>query len=496
MDLIPINQDVIQRKFHKISFFNNVYDMLFGILHAALGSYKYYKPIRQYKIYLEKIVDSHRDLLVAWIEWRKFKTDKIDEALGVLSDDDLRKKISYLEIVKTELEQKLTAAKETKLPRNDELETYYNETKKRYSNWYSALGRPSFVEIFDFKKLFSVSNTSSDANKTNRMLFSLFFKTSPWIIMPLEAFFAYPAFQFITSKQIEFAIPASIMYVMILYGMGICFGMAMIRSRISKVEEISIQSNPEQKKFAIKSKINVYYSTIACLPLLAACIIVITGASLRAMVYDINHYNSIGSTLLQSREKLDENLSRVKRLQLDDKIESIKNEIKEVESSIKENEANLNNLRLITFFPAQTDWWVSFGMYIGLFLLSLISYLVKLDSYYEYGLIACELYYLDCERAERERIKYDKIEHVKTELEKTNTNLNQLVGEKNSRDTSGENKDTKENDATVIYEKIVTSFDSAAEAWKIKRLGTFSRWFLAFAGKRIQDREQFNDIPQ
>lgn len=529
-----------------VGFFQRLSDRLSAIFHSVMRLHVFCDPVAAYERSLRSTVTVLTSKARAAHKLRRI-VDNPDETVQLESErltkredgtdisvaDHLRAQIAFKRAVIDRLEQRKGASSRSL----DDLMVEVNEevagAEKDYKQWYDVLQRPAYFEVFRTSAAplsdssSSTPGTRSDVAKAmpdqqqhKESRFARFVKAlvgeySAPILVPLEAFYSYAAFLLVTPNSPVLATAAALIFTLSLTAVGAGAAHFALRSFRHRVVPSS-SPQPAGPSGAVESTTNHRMLWAAVAMAAVGVILIYGGADLRAKLPAVDVWTS-------ERSEMESELSRLQstQLQTDENAEvTAKRDARRahLERQLVEHDKARQTILRVDFSISDSDEIVAIGIYFALFLAAAATYILKLDPYFEYGLLA--RYLSDVKTLKRnvrviqelnERtIENQREEHAISLLD-ARTKLWLLdkndpaglspydaLAAKDVREPQvaaspattppGAGQDAGGSDDKASSAASLDVSSSLGDAWVAERLARYARWYILFFGRSAEEK--------
>ncbi|MHC1790095.1 hypothetical protein [Solidesulfovibrio sp.] len=477
-------------EFERVKFYHRLVDAVSGVFHGLFLFYRYYDPIKQYKIFLRKIVAARRMRLDGVLYEMSVQKKMYSNLFMSLDYDELVAKIVALEVDKRGKDQELTEFQEQEQRQDREFDKEFKKAHERYDRWNDELGRCAYGEVFDLDKLFRANKDESKVLEKNSGD-GWFIRLCKWLInnflyysVPVEVAFTYPAFSFITPNEEWFVLFGALVLVGAIYVSGELLGAVLVRSRTCKIEDV-VGGDGGSK--TIVSRISWMYSVLTVVVFAVGMSIVVAGASLRAIVYDIDaktkEVKQQEENLMKSNSRLIDAMKRGGS----GKESEIFSQISGIKESVNGAKERLNDVRKNMDLFGTADGRVAIALYVVLFMASFLRYILLRDPFYDYYLAAHAAFILANIKEEREKVRALAINGFRASIREIDKELQSARSVKDIRDKKkSDSGGPGEAESEDVRKKSMATFDAFAESWEFERFSRYIRWLLIFRGSRLK----------
>ncbi len=474
MDIQDIAKSTRARVVHfsKITFMEHLYDILVGFFHGLLNLRTKSDLPKFYKERLENSVNSALYDLKYHLLIGEYSTKEEADKISQMDDFQLQALQTIAQSNYEKTQKDIDELKKTELYGEDDFKAEYEEKRTRYKQWEAALGRPPVYSLFDFRKYFafnqdkvgSVATDKSDNQKTispserlSAFLIKIFLKFFPIVAIPLEVIFTVPAFNILSNGNNMATYAGAIVMIGCIYLLGEKCANCFMRSIESRVAV-----NESSKSPYIASKINRKFLILTIATFTLSVFIILVGARLRSIVYDIN--------LAEKNIELSLN----------------ENGTFEEQTNFTQLRAPIDALRKEPFNLWFIEGIFSFGIYFVLFSASFFRTLLCHDSYLEYGIIQREVDQLYQAKRTLQIYKFADIKHVEEKLE-SHKQEKELYEREIAKRSAQKDKQNPSDGLKEVKDISIQTFNSYAISWVETRYTTYRRYFRIFC--------LFNDLP-
>lgn len=398
-----------------VGFLQRTHDRISAIFHSLMRLHVFCDPVVAYEESLKSKVSVLTSKARAAQKLRKIldnpgedvqleseRLTKREDGSEISVADHLRAQIAFKRAVIDRLEKRQGTTSKSL----DDLMAEVNEevagAEKDYRQWYDVLQRPAYFEVFrtsaaPLSESSSASGTKSDVAKAmpdqqehKESRFARFIKVllgeySAPILVPLEAFYSYAAFLLVTPNSLVLPVAAALIFTLSLTAVGAGAAHFALRSFRHRVVAAS---SSEQKGTArqIESTTNHRMLWAAVVMTLVGLVLIYGGADLRSKLPAIDVWTS-------QRADVKSELSALQSADLrpDESVEvtNKRNERRAaLEKQLTEHDKARQAILHVDFAISDSDEIVAIGIYFALFLAAAATYILRLDPYFEYGLLA------------------------------------------------------------------------------------------------------------
>ncbi|RKR37655.1 hypothetical protein [Paraburkholderia sp. BL17N1] len=254
-----------------------------------------------------------------------------------------------------------------------------------FDKWKEKLKRPAYMDrLGDLKGWFQGKAVDRDLPATPPAPTSLSERVKGWfgkvlnvgpiVLIPAEAVFAFPAFEFLTPDDKAAAYVGAAIFTTLLGLLGHAFAMSILRAFPNYADD---EKRPWRERYRLRQLLS------AILVLLCALLMVGAGADLRSKLPDIAAVKEMKGTLKQLERQQASAAYNNKRLENNDGVAKFASEVEVQKKAINDKSAIL-----YTFNPSldKSDKLVAIGVYLALFLLSAARMVLSRDPVFEYQL--------------------------------------------------------------------------------------------------------------
>jgi hypothetical protein len=524
-----------------VGFLQRMRDRLAAIFHSLLRLHIFCDPVVGYERSLKakvavltskaraaqtlrKIVDSPDEP----VEFDSERLKKREDGTEITLADHWRAQVAFKKAFINRLGRQLGATSKSLDDFLKEVNEEVEDTEKDYKEWYAALQRPAYFEIFRTsaaplsestgaaKSQSDVAKAMPDQEERRQSRFARFLKVllgeySAPILVPLEAFYSYAAFLLVTPHNSVLAVAAASIFTLSLTTVGAGaahFALRSFRHRIVPVETTGSKAPTR----AIKSTINRRMLWTSILMATIGLVLIYGGADLRSKLPIVDVWTDERSEILSELAQLQST-----QLQTDESPDATNKRNEErtaLEKRLVEHDKARQDILRADFSISNSDEIVAIGIYFALFFAAAATYILGLDPYFEYGLLA--RYLADVRILRRnvrvlQELKEKSIENQREEHEVSLLEARAKLWLLDKDDPAGlspyesvqdpeqrqaacraqaeNDKSTDTAAGTQGCPRSDTSQDVAAslgDAWVSDRLARYARWYILFFGRSAQ----------
>lgn len=287
----------------------------------------------------------------------------------------------------------------------------------------------------------------------------------------------------LTPDKPSAAFAGALIFVGVLGLIGALSGHILVRMRINRVAPVTDGADGE---FKVTTEINKFYAFIFCFIFFVSIFLTYTGASLRAIVPE-------ATTLRESVDRLYSDRKKIQNQIIDDvfstdaaAVVKLKSQRDEIDKKIKEYSDARDDLRKKFFTLSTTDGLVAMGIYLVIVLAPSLTYIIRKDPYFEYGLVADRLNLLYSLKVDFENIHLIQNKLVQIQINSLKNELAQIDKELLSR-TSDEHM---LGEIKKFVENVLDALARNAHAWKIERIQVYAKYYAIIRSSHIESAYQ------